>query len=234
MSSYGVGLRSLYFTLIVVSICSLSIASPVQSTISGTDAASGNGTESLMTGYVPEPTGRGTISLLLSCLLTLSLCVWSAVHLNIPKSGAHHRNRLLAGLAVASTGIMRPEFLVTTAWRQWYSARLMTSRIQQLLQKEKSGDQVKRWTATHSFFALSGGFAFELKRETDLSQETFSYCTGSRAACTLRHRSRSIRGRDQGQEQGRWPRKVPGHSSGGMDVYPDHCTVGRAVACDTA
>lgn len=35
-------------------------------------------------GWVPEPNTRGTFSILWTCLVTLFLCVWSALHLNIP------------------------------------------------------------------------------------------------------------------------------------------------------
>lgn len=31
----------------------------------------------------PEPKYRGTYSILSSCLITMALCVWSAVHLNL-------------------------------------------------------------------------------------------------------------------------------------------------------
>ena len=34
----------------------------------------------------PEPQYRGTYSLLSTCIATLTLCIWSAVHLNIPES----------------------------------------------------------------------------------------------------------------------------------------------------
>jgi hypothetical protein len=32
----------------------------------------------------PQPTFRGTFGILSTCLVTLGLCVWSAIHLNIP------------------------------------------------------------------------------------------------------------------------------------------------------
>lgn len=32
----------------------------------------------------PEPNSRGTFSILSSCLITLGLCTWSAVHMNVP------------------------------------------------------------------------------------------------------------------------------------------------------
>lgn len=31
-------------------------------------------------GFVPNPTGRGTIEVLFSCIVTLGLCIWTAVH----------------------------------------------------------------------------------------------------------------------------------------------------------
>jgi hypothetical protein len=36
--------------------------------------------------WEPEPTRRGTFQILSTCVITLSLCVWTAVHLNIPSS----------------------------------------------------------------------------------------------------------------------------------------------------
>ena len=33
----------------------------------------------------PEPDFRGTYNILSSCLVTMCLCVWTAVHLNIPE-----------------------------------------------------------------------------------------------------------------------------------------------------
>ena len=45
-----------------------------------------NGTNSgEYVGYVEDPNGRGTASLVISCLLTLVLCVRSALHLNVPQ-----------------------------------------------------------------------------------------------------------------------------------------------------
>jgi hypothetical protein len=34
--------------------------------------------------WQPEPQVRGTFSIVSTCLLTMLLCVWTAVHLNIP------------------------------------------------------------------------------------------------------------------------------------------------------
>ena len=41
--------------------------------------------------WVPDPDNRGTWSLLYSCVFTLVLCVWTAIHLNIP---SYHESQL--------------------------------------------------------------------------------------------------------------------------------------------
>jgi hypothetical protein len=52
----------------------------------------------------PEPDFRGTYGILSNCLVTISLCVWTALHLNIPEYGKslkqffHKAGWLLVGL----------------------------------------------------------------------------------------------------------------------------------------
>lgn len=59
---------------------------------------------------MPEPTHRGTYSLLSSCIITMGLCVWTAVHLNIPehKKEPHQKWRKLRWLVV---GLPAPELV---------------------------------------------------------------------------------------------------------------------------
>ncbi|KAH7635339.1 hypothetical protein B0T09DRAFT_22138 [Sordaria sp. MPI-SDFR-AT-0083] len=35
--------------------------------------------------WEPEPTRRGTFGILSACIITLGLCVWTAIHLNVPR-----------------------------------------------------------------------------------------------------------------------------------------------------
>ena len=114
------------------------------------------------TGFVSDPDGRGTLSLLLSCALTLVLCVWSALHLNIPRHGVTRREKLWTNIRWITAGIYAPELVVFTAWRQWKSAKLLSAAIHELEQDEKGpGGRRNPWTMTHSFFACTGGFAFD-------------------------------------------------------------------------
>ena len=126
-------------------------------------------------GYVSDPDGRGTASLVLSCLLTLILCVWSALHLNVP--AAHRRSNIKAitwlNIRWIFAGIYAPELVVFVSWRQWCSARMLQKHIEEL-HGHTSGQNTEDkpppppgsrrvpWTMTHSFFACAGGFAVEL------------------------------------------------------------------------
>lgn len=118
-------------------------------------------------GYVDDPAGRGTASLVLSCVLTLVLCVWSALHLNVPSQSRRRRlvETLWLNFRWIVAGIYAPELVVFVAWRQWSSARLLQHSIQDLRNDESnkiSGINTP-WTMSHSFFACAGGFAVELE-----------------------------------------------------------------------
>ncbi|KAI4177291.1 MAG: hypothetical protein LQ348_005847 [Seirophora lacunosa] len=78
--------------------------------------------------WIPEPNGRGTWSILSSCLITISLCVWSAVHLNVPqhrKTSSQHL-RKFKWLAI---GLIAPEVVAFVAWQQRYEARRLIQAI---------------------------------------------------------------------------------------------------------
>ncbi|KAG8425381.1 hypothetical protein J3458_002086 [Metarhizium acridum] len=136
-------------------------------------------------GFVEDPSGRGTASLVLSCLLTLVLCVWSALHLNVPEKNRTAINALWTNLRWIVAGIYSPELVVFAAWRQWCSARMLNAHIESLMQNRKhqkqqsaatqnqQGDKLDghtyptaSWSMAHSFFSCAGGFAFELNTLT--------------------------------------------------------------------
>ncbi|THY35378.1 hypothetical protein D6D01_01340 [Aureobasidium pullulans] len=78
----------------------------------------------------PEPRERGTFSILSSCLTTLVLCVWTAVHLNIPKTGKEHLQKYRkAGWLVL--GLLAPELVAWNAWEQYRKASRITQKVYQ-------------------------------------------------------------------------------------------------------
>ncbi|MCJ1244284.1 hypothetical protein MMC30_001482 [Trapelia coarctata] len=117
-------------------------------------------------GWVSDPNGRGTLGLIISCLLTLGFCVWSAMHLNIPVKKETQLQYWLRSLKWVALGVLIPELVILAAWRQWLSARKMGKEIEVILDEEasKGGHSPRRykWTNVHSFYAGMGGFVFDV------------------------------------------------------------------------
>ncbi len=85
------------------------------------------------------PKGRGTYSLIISCLTTLSLCVWTAVHLNVRPKESDIRNiwRRMLWMFVA---VFIPELVLYCAYDQWSAARKLKNEINKLAETAIAGD----------------------------------------------------------------------------------------------
>lgn len=168
----------------------VSFGAPVSATsVSGGTPSSTSSTA--LVGYVDDPNGRGTSSLIISCLLTLVLCVWSALHLNVPRRTDTRFYCFMVNVRWIIAGIYAPELVVFTAWRQWSSAKILGKLVQDLDQRQyrkgscssdgchvndgnscdaeascnctKLSSRRYPWTMTHDFFASTGGFVFEIE-----------------------------------------------------------------------
>ena len=81
------------------------------------------------THWVSAPTTRGTFGLLLSCIVTLVLCLWTSLHLNIPKQGQGAVGRAVQKLGWTLLALFAPEVVVYVAWRQWVSANALWREV---------------------------------------------------------------------------------------------------------
>ena len=131
--------------------------------------------------YVSNPSGRGTVGLIWSCILTLWPCVWTAIHVNMPGPGWTSRKRFLKKLKYAGCALVLPEvmlalmliqFLSTWALAKDMNATILAKRDLEpgladhdddhhgcppstIITSEK---ELNHWNLTISFFALMGGF----------------------------------------------------------------------------
>lgn len=72
----------------------------------------GNGSD--VVDWQPNPSSRGTSDILSTCLITLLLCVWTAVHMNIHlESFWKSQMRKVGWLMLA---LLAPEMVAYTAW----------------------------------------------------------------------------------------------------------------------
>lgn len=88
-------------------------------------------------GWVSDPNGRGTAGLVTSCILTLGLCAWSALHLNIQPKGETQRQYWSRNVRWVLLGVFIPELVILAAWRQWASCRELEKELLRILQAEK-------------------------------------------------------------------------------------------------
>lgn len=103
--------------------------------------------EELVHGYVDDPKGRGTVGIIVSCLVTLALCVCSALQLNVPMKSETRTQRYLRYTKWILLGTFIPELVVLSAWKQWLSAKSMSSQMkkifdEELAQQKEGGSEV--------------------------------------------------------------------------------------------
>lgn len=110
--------------------------------------------DELVHGWVSTNCGRGTSDILWSCLATILLCVWTVIHLPVPRyrgnSPLSKRQRIVrSGIGTALVGVIAPEFLAISALKDLVDAWQGKKSMKRLTQID--------WTLTHQFFLDMGG-----------------------------------------------------------------------------
>jgi hypothetical protein len=80
---------------------------------------SGNSTSERL--WHPNATTRGTWAIYQSCIITIGLCVWQSIHLNIPPPHEAWYKQTMRKAGFALTALIAPELVAFIAW---YSADL--------------------------------------------------------------------------------------------------------------
>src|ERR1700753_1899519 len=78
-----------------------------------------------LVGWVLESPGRGTLSLIVTCLFTTFLCTWAVIH---PRVTRDPLRRTLHKLALFCKAIVAPEFIAVEALQEWSQARRIVHR----------------------------------------------------------------------------------------------------------
>jgi hypothetical protein len=83
--------------------------------------------------WVPQPGYRGTWGVLYSCTITLGLCVYTTIHLNIPARDESRVSFFLRKAKWVVIAVLAPEVVLFTAWTQWYIARDVVKTLNELV-----------------------------------------------------------------------------------------------------
>jgi len=114
------------------------------------------GTARNETVWQPEPGNRGTYGLLSSCVITMVLCVWTAVHLNIPEID-EPEIRFLPGWQTCRKiwwlflGLFAPELVSLAAFEQYRAAQRLSRRMEEALGQEP---HCSKWLLSEHGFDL--------------------------------------------------------------------------------
>ena len=79
-------------------------------------------TARVLVGWVYESSGRGTLTLIITCLFTVFLCTWVVIHPRV------YKRRLFGALykiALFSKAILAPEFIAVEGLQEWTQCRRM-------------------------------------------------------------------------------------------------------------
>ncbi|KAN0076528.1 hypothetical protein V8E54_006670 [Elaphomyces granulatus] len=74
-------------------------------------------------GWISEPSGRGTAGLLYTCLITIFLCVWSAMHIPIPARNYSRTRSFFYKVKLAVFAIIAPEYVFLNAIDEYFFIR---------------------------------------------------------------------------------------------------------------
>ncbi|KAK7442063.1 hypothetical protein VKT23_016339 [Stygiomarasmius scandens] len=97
-----------------------------------------------------DPDGRGTYGLISGCITTLFLCVWTAVHLDVPTPTFKGIPQFWRKGKWVMLGMLAPELLLFTACLQYWSARSIQREAEKLEKQSQSTiRRVWAWLSLH-------------------------------------------------------------------------------------
>ena len=117
--------------------------------------------DTLIHGWVPEPHGRGTWSILWSCLATIVICTWSSLHLAVPKRHGFWY-LLFRKLRHMTVSLLAPELTLGIAAENFFHARSV------LIYLAENGNL--QWNLTQLLFLEAGGYWIKPDLECDRKQ----------------------------------------------------------------
>ncbi|KAI9709005.1 MAG: hypothetical protein M1812_007818 [Candelaria pacifica] len=119
------------------------------------NATSNDTPSGLAQGWVDSPDGRGTIDIVWSCIITIFLCSWSVLCLNVPAPQKGRWSILANKCRWVLFTILCPEVVTALAAEQWSSAK---HSVKEFASTCKNQEGFPVWTMRQAFFADMGGF----------------------------------------------------------------------------
>jgi hypothetical protein len=127
-----------------------------------------NSTSNERLSWYSAPNYRGTLDIIWSCILTIALCCWTAIHPNIPSPGSSWKHQYLDRTICLLIGTVAPEVFIYLAFIERYNIRAEHAI-------PPPGINTEHWTITHLLYASMGGFCVRIKRPEIPDKDTLRY-----------------------------------------------------------
>ncbi|KAI7083262.1 hypothetical protein KC356_g7740 [Hortaea werneckii] len=99
--------------------------------------------------WVSNPTHRSTWQIYQSCVITIGLCVWQAVHMNIPPPSERPYKQTFRRVGFVILALIAPEVVALNAWAQLREAKRLRDMVNHALApKEDRPSNEQRSTIT--------------------------------------------------------------------------------------
>lgn len=158
-SSYKLGSMIMAYSIyqyisLLLSYAHLTSSSLVETTTGGTTNVTNQSNTTVLQpytrGWTPSPNGRGTADIIWSCTITMFLCSWSVLCLQVPSQTDTRLALFVRRWWLTALCVLGPEFTLQLALGQWSAARKSVRDFRD------AGFQ--DWSIKHAFYANSGGF----------------------------------------------------------------------------
>lgn len=105
-------------------------------------------------GWVPQSNDRGTLDIVVSCAITVFLCLWTSVCVNVPAPEHGMWSIFRDRWHMFCLGLLGPDFTLLLAVGQYCSARAGVKLFKK--------SNLPNWTMKHSFLADMGGIHLQV------------------------------------------------------------------------
>jgi hypothetical protein len=125
--------------------------------------------------FLPNPPGRGTVGLVYTCVLTLALCLWTAMHQDVAFLEENWFYEPLYKSSWMFLTIILPEFVVSCAVAQFVEARRLRRAWESHWKKKGDGDKAGWLGISGAFLVVMGGYEITCP----------ATCPGNSAGCRM-------------------------------------------------
>lgn len=90
--------------------------------------------------WVSSPNVRGTGDIIISCLVTLIACAYTAIHPTVPPGGSVKRSFVVIKAVLVVLAVLGPEAVFAFAFQEYLDARRLKKKLREIIDPKEEGN----------------------------------------------------------------------------------------------